>query len=781
MPPGNSLGPRGHLTEEEKANKPKVTGALIKRILSYLKPYWVQFVFVFIAILLSAAVGLLPSIITGKIVDKALVERDMGQLIQLCLAAFGAVAVSQIIGVVESYINSWISQRIIFDMKNQMYKHLEYMPHAFFTTEKQGDIITRMNTDISGVGSVISGTLTSIGSNIATVVTTVIALLSMDWRLAVIGMVVIPLMIFPSRAVGNTRYKLATESQAKRDEMNQVINETLSVSGSMLVKLFTREQKEYDNFVKVNEEVTQLSLKENRSGKWFRVAMGMMMQIGPLLIYLAGGYFLIREPGSTLTVGAITATVALINRLYRPVESLLNLGVDFTRSLALFTRIFDYLDRPITIKSPENGKKPSLERQDIVYDHVKFQYTEDKPLLTDVDFTVPGGRMYAIVGPSGSGKSTVVNMIPRLYDVNGGKVTIAGVDVREMDLPWLRSAIGIVTQDTYLFNGTIRENLLYAKEDATEEELEAACRKASIHDFIMRQPKGYDTEVGNRGLKLSGGEKQRISIARVILKDPKILILDEATSALDSISESAIQDALDIMMQGRTSIVIAHRLSTILKADQILVVSGGVIAEQGTHEELLAKNGVYRELYETQFRAAIDYENSAEGTLDTDALSTDYDVRRITEGDITAVYDLCRANRRYYRYMKTEPTKRNLTEVISEMPEGTDAAQKNFLGFYDADGKLVAILDLITDYPQAGSAFIGWFMVEAELQGQGIGSQIFADIRASLEAQGYTELALGVIKENEPAIEFWEKQGFVLSGKEEKKERFTVVTMNRKL
>ena len=781
MPPGNSLGPRGHLTEEEKANKPKVTGALIKRILSYLKPYWVQFVFVFIAILLSAAVGLLPSIITGKIVDKALVERDMGQLIQLCLAAFGAVAVSQIIGVVESYINSWISQRIIFDMKNQMYKHLEYMPHAFFTTEKQGDIITRMNTDISGVGSVISGTLTSIVSNIATVVTTVIALLSMDWRLAVIGMVVIPLMIFPSRAVGNTRYKLATESQAKRDEMNQVINETLSVSGSMLVKLFTREQKEYDNFVKVNEEVTQLSLKENRSGKWFRVAMGMMMQIGPLLIYLAGGYFLIREPGSTLTVGAITATVALINRLYRPVESLLNLGVDFTRSLALFTRIFDYLDRPITIKSPENGKKPSLERQDIVYDHVKFQYTEDKPLLTDVDFTVPGGRMYAIVGPSGSGKSTVVNMIPRLYDVNGGKVTIAGVDVREMDLPWLRSAIGIVTQDTYLFNGTIRENLLYAKEDATEEELEAACRKASIHDFIMRQPKGYDTEVGNRGLKLSGGEKQRISIARVILKDPKILILDEATSALDSISESAIQDALDIMMQGRTSIVIAHRLSTILKADQILVVSGGVIAEQGTHEELLAKNGVYRELYETQFRAAIDYENGAEGTLDTDALSTDYDVRRITEGDITAVYDLCRANRRYYRYMKTEPTKRNLTEVISEMPEGTDAAQKNFLGFYDADGKLVAILDLITDYPQAGSAFIGWFMVEAELQGQGIGSQIFADIRASLEAQGYTELALGVIKENEPAIEFWEKQGFVLSGKEEKKERFTVVTMNRKL
>ena len=448
MPPMNGMGPRGHLTEEEKANMPKVTGALIKRILSYLKPYWVQFLFVFIAILLSAAVGLLPSIITGRIVDKALVERNMAQLIQLCLAALGAVAVSQIIGVLESYINSWISQRIIFDMKNQMYKHLEYMPHAFFTTEKQGDIITRMNTDISGVGSVISGTLTSIVSNIATVVTTVVALVSMDWKLALIGMVVIPLMIIPSRAVGNTRYKLATESQAKRDEMNQVINETLSVSGSMLVKLFTREQKEYDNFVKINEEVTQLSLKEARSGKWFRVAMGMMTQIGPLLIYLAGGYFLIKQEGSALTVGTITATVALINRLYRPVESLLNLGVDFTRSLALFTRIFDYLDRPQTITSPENGLTPSLERQDIVYEDVEFSYSPDKPLLTDVDFTVPGGKMYAIVGPSGSGKSTVVNMIPRLYDVNGGRVTIGGVDVRDMDLAWLRGAIGIVTQDT---------------------------------------------------------------------------------------------------------------------------------------------------------------------------------------------------------------------------------------------------------------------------------------------------------------------------------------------
>ena len=751
---------RGHLTEEEKANKPVVTKELLLRILGYMKPYTWQFLLVFVTILISAAVGLLPSIITGKIVDKALVDRDMAQLIQLCLAAFAAVAVSQIISVLESYINSWISQRIIFDMKNQMYDHLQYMPHAFFTTEKQGDIITRMNTDISGVSSVISQTLTSIVSNLATVVTTMVALFSMSWELAIVGILVIPLLILPSRLVGNKRFELLTQSQAKNDELNQVINETLSVSGSMLVKLFTREKKEYENFVKVNEEVTQLSLKEARSGKWFFVFIGMFTQVGPLLIYLAGGFFMIRSIDPTLTVGTITATVALINRLYRPVESLLNISVDFTRSLALFTRIFDYLDRPITIKSPENGLKPDLKEQDIVYDHVSFSYSEDKPLLTDVNFTVPGGKMYAIVGPSGSGKSTVVNMIPRLYDADGGTVSIAGVNVKDMDLSWLRSKIGVVTQDTYLFNGTILDNLLYAKEDATMAEIEDACRKASIHDFIARQPEGYNTQVGNRGLKLSGGEKQRISIARVILKNPEILILDEATSALDSISENAIQEALETMMAGRTSIVIAHRLSTILKADKILVVSGGVIAEQGTHEELLRLGGVYHELYETQFRTAISYETGADSDFDLQSLSSELNARKITEADISDVYNLCRDNRKYYRLMHMKPSMQALTRVISEVPAGSDPKNKHFVGFYDDDNKLVAILDLITGYPESDDAFIGWFMVDANRQGEGIGSQLLADIRAAMKARGYDYLSLEVRKENADAIDFWQKNGF---------------------
>ena len=603
------MGPRGFLTEEEKKNRPKVTKGLIIRILGYLKPYWKQFFLVFITILVAAVVGLLPSIITGKIVDEALVGKDLAMLIKLLVLAFLTMTLSRVIGVAESYINSWISQRIIFDMRGQMYDHLQHMPHAFFTTEKQGDIITRMNTDISGVSSVISGTLSSIVSNVATVVTTLVALLTMSWQLALVGILVIPLLILPTRRVGETRYKLLSEGQEKRDEMNQLVNENLSVSGSLLIKLFTREEKEFERFQKVNEEVTRNSLKEARSGRWFSVVMGMFTQLGPLLIYFAGGLFIIKNWDPSLTVGTITATVSLINRLYRPVESLLNLQVDFTRSLALFSRIFDYFDREVSIKSPENGQKPEVANQDIRFDHVAFSYLPEKPLLTDINFEVPGGKMVAIVGPSGSGKSTLVNLIPRLYDVQGGRVLLAGVDVRDFDLAWLRSQIGVVTQDTYLFNGTIRENLLYAKEDASPAEMEAACRAANIHDFIMAQPEGYDTVVGNRGLKLSGGEKQRISIARVILKDPKILILDEATSALDSISEAAIQEALEHLMKGRTSLVIAHRLSTILKADNILVVKDGVIAETGSHESLLAKEGIYRELYETQFRKVLDYEN----------------------------------------------------------------------------------------------------------------------------------------------------------------------------
>ena len=352
------MGPRGFLTEEEKNNLPTVTWDLIRRILGYLTPYWSRFVLVFITIILSSVLGLLPSMITGRIVDEALVGESMTLLIQLLLAALVTLTASQLVGLLTTYLNAWISQHIIFDMKNQMYGHLQRMSHAFFTSERQGDIITRMNTDVSGVSSVISGTLSSILSNIATVVTTLVALFGMNWKMAIIGILVIPMLILPTRSAGRTRWQLLSESQAKQDELNQLINETLSVSGSMLTKLFTREQAEYDRFVKVNSEVTALALKEQLSGRWFRLMMGIFTQIGPLLIYFAGGWLIIAQGEQGLTVGTITAMVALVNRLYRPVESLLNIQVDFTRSLALFTRIFDYFDREIDIQSAPDAVKP---------------------------------------------------------------------------------------------------------------------------------------------------------------------------------------------------------------------------------------------------------------------------------------------------------------------------------------------------------------------------------------------------------------------------------------
>lgn len=603
-------GPRSFLTEEEKKNRPKVTKALLKRILSYLKPYIPQFLLVFVALAISAVLGLFPSIITGQIVDEIISpDSSMYTLAYWLVLAFIVLVLSQVISVLEQYINSWISQKIIFDMKNQMYDHLQGMSHRFFTSEKQGEIITRMNSDINGVSSVISGTLTSIVSNVLISGTCIFCLFYTDWRLAIVGLFLLPIMIFPTRAVGKRRWELASEVQEHRDELNQHIDETLSVSGSMLVKLFTREKLEYEKFKSINNDVTDTTIKEQRAGSWFHVMLGMFIQTAPLMIYFAGGFLMIYEGNNTtLTIGGISVVVALVNRLYQPVRQLLNLQVDFVRSLALFTRIFEYYDREREIVNPENPKTPDITDSTVEFRNVHFSYEKELEILKGVSFTLPSGKMYAIVGASGAGKSTIINMIPRLYDTVKGNVFVAGVDVREYDLAYLRQNIGVVTQDTYLFNGTIKENLLYAKPDATKEQIDFACKAANIYDFIEKLPSKYDTVVGNRGLKLSGGEKQRISIARVILKDPKILILDEATSSLDSISENSIQQALDTLMVGRTSLVIAHRLSTVLAADRIMVLNDGKIYEEGTHDELLEQSERYRELYETQFRRVLDYE-----------------------------------------------------------------------------------------------------------------------------------------------------------------------------
>ena len=599
-------GPMGgqFLTEEEKANQPKVTPELLKRVFSYLKPYTKQFVLVLLCIIVSSFFTLLPSIITGKILDEGLLKRDFNALVYYIVLSLVVTLAASLIGVAENYINTWIAQHITFDMRNQMYSHLQKMSQRFFTTNNQGDIITRMTSDIDGVKTVVTNTFSSILSNSITLIIALIAMFQKNWILALVGIVIVPVFTLPTRKAGKKRWTLTNESQQVNDEVNGILNETLSVSGQLLVKLFGKEKYEYERYEKANRRMIGLNIKESMAGRWFRVILTTFTSVGPMLLYLVGGILMMKYD-SDLTIGDITVLVSLLGRMYMPVNSLLNIQVEWIRSMALFKRIFDYFDIPVEISNAEDAVVPEKVVGDVVFEHVEFSYEESKKILKDINFTLNAGKSIAIVGPSGSGKSTIVNLIPRLYDVDSGSVTFDGVDVRKLDLGFLRDQVGVVSQETYLFNGTVRDNLLYAKPDATEEDMIEALRKANIWDFIEKQEKGIDTEVGNRGLKLSGGEKQRISIARIILKDPTIFIFDEATSALDSISEKKIQDAIDPIIKSKTSILIAHRLSTILAADEILVVKDGMIAERGTHKELLNKEGVYRELYETQFSKAL--------------------------------------------------------------------------------------------------------------------------------------------------------------------------------
>ena len=599
-------GPMGgqFLTEEEKKNQPKVTPELLKRVFSYLKPYTKQLILVLLCIIVSSFFSLLPSIITGKILDDGLLKQDFKALVYYIVLSLAVTLAASLIGVAETYINTWIAQHITFDMRNQMYQHLQKMSQRFFTTNNQGDIITRMTSDIDGVKTVVTNTFSSILSNSITLIIAMIAMFQKNWILALVGIIIVPLFTLPTRKAGKKRWTLTNESQQVNDEVNGILNETLSVSGQLLVKLFGKEKYEYERYEKANRRMIGLNIKESMAGRWFRVVLTTFTSVGPMLLYLAGGILMMKY-NSDLTIGDITVLVALLGRMYMPVNSLLNIQVEWIRSMALFKRIFDYFDIPVEIENAKDAVTPDKVTGDVVFEHVEFSYEESKKILKDISFTLNAGKSIAIVGPSGSGKSTIVNLIPRLYDVDSGSVTFDGIDVRKLDLKFLRDQVGVVSRETYLFNGTIRENLLYAKPDATEKAMVEALKKANIWDFIEKQEKGIDTEVGNRGLKLSGGEKQRISIARIILKDPTIFIFDEATSALDSISEKKIQDAIDPIIKSKTSILIAHRLSTILAADEILVVKDGMIAERGTHKELMNKEGVYRELYETQFSKAL--------------------------------------------------------------------------------------------------------------------------------------------------------------------------------
>jgi ABC transporter related len=606
MPGGFGRKMGRELTDEEKANKPKITKQLLKRIFSYLRPYIKQLILVFVCIIVSAILGVLPSMLTGRMIDDGLIQKDFDILVKLVAASFGVLLLSNAITALETYVNTWVAQHITYDMKNEMYAHMLTMSQRFFTQNRQGDVITRMTSDIDGVRTVVLNTMTSIFSNIAVVVTTAVALFEKNWVLALIGVGIVPLLTIPTNNVGKKRWRIALKVQEQNDKLNQELNETLSVSGQQLVKLFGNEKREYDKYKSINGERTRLGIRERMAGMLFWRTMNIFTSMGPMLIYLAGGFMIIKLGVTSLSVGDITVIVALLNRLYRPVDQLFSVQVDIVRSMALFTRIFEYLDLEPDIKNKPGALKPAETYGRVEFDSVSFCYQQGKKTLDDISFVIEPGSTVALVGPSGAGKSTIANLVPRLYDVSGGRVLIDGLDVRDLDLRYLRKSIGLVTQETYLFNGTIRENLLYAKADATDDELIKVCKDANIHDFIISLKDGYDTQVGNRGFKLSGGEKQRVSIARAMLKEPAIIILDEATSALDSISESLIQSAFERLLKGRTSLVIAHRLSTIIAADNILVLENGKIVQSGSHQQLVKQDGVYKNLYETQFKKAID-------------------------------------------------------------------------------------------------------------------------------------------------------------------------------
>jgi ATP-binding cassette subfamily B protein len=463
--------------------------------------------------------------------------------------------------------------------------------------------MSRVTTDVGGIEGVVTGTLVSVVTNVVTLASVAVVIVGLNWQLALLSLVMLPFFILPTRRVGRIRQQLRRQTAEQQGGLTAMMAETLSISGTLLMKAFARERFEAERFRQQSADLRELDIRQRMVGRWFFMVIGLFQSIGPALIYLYGGWLVIQ---GEISIGTVVAFVAYLRQLYGPVSELANVHVDVMTSLALFDRVFDYLDLKPEIAEPPNALVPQQARGEVELDHVTFGYVDGRLALDDVSFVARAGQLVALIGPSGAGKTTATYLVPRFYDPLAGAVRVDGHDVRTVSLPWLRGQIGVVTQETYLFHATVEENLRYGRPDATQAQIEAACRAANIHDFIVGLPDGYQTLVGERGYRLSGGEKQRLAIARVLLKDPRILLLDEATSSLDSRSEALIQAALTPLLTGRTSLVIAHRLSTILAADLILVLDRGRLVEQGTHAELLARGGLYARLYDEQFKPARD-------------------------------------------------------------------------------------------------------------------------------------------------------------------------------
>ncbi len=593
-----------HMGEGPDDKKPKVAleGPLLRRVFGYFRPYRKAANLVLLCIAASKILGLAAPLLVRALLDKAIPTHDLGLLHKLVLGLVLLPVVTGLLGVLQNYWNIRISQGLMFDIRVALYRHLQRQSLRFYTTTRAGEILSRVNNDTSAISSVVLNTFLGVVDNLITVLATAAVLFAMDWRLALLACAIVPAFVLPMRRIGKIRHRLSSETQAKQAELQGVTQDVVNVGGFLLMKLFGRGEYEAGRFQDGNRTVFNLQLRQSMVGRWMFLFIGIIAAGGPALVYWYGGKRLIEGDAATLSIGTIIAFVAYLSNLYRPVGGLANIYVDLQGAFAVFVRLFEYLDmKPDVADRPGAAALPAIRGQ-VRFEDVSFAYRqEQRPALEHVSFTVEPGQLAALVGPSGAGKTTVTYLVPRFYDPTGGAIRIDGLDLREVTQESLTRQMGMVTQETFLFHATIRENLMYARPDATPAELEAAARAAYIHDFIAGLPDGYDTLVGERGFKLSGGEKQRLSIARAVLKNPRILILDEATSSLDSHSEAAIQAALVPLMRGRTTLVIAHRLSTVLAADVILVLEKGRLAESGTHRELLAAGGLYSKLYETQF------------------------------------------------------------------------------------------------------------------------------------------------------------------------------------
>ncbi len=552
----------------------------------------------------TAALGLIPAVVTQGLINYLTGHQRHFSVVAVLIGALvGSSLLAGLIGVVQAYFSNRISQSIMFDLRNQLFARVLKQSIAFFTSTRTGDVMSRLSNDVNGVQSVVSDTIFSLVNNLVILISTVAYMFWLDWRLSVVALLVLPAFLLPTRRVGKATFHARKATQGKLAEMTAYMQETLGISGMQLVKAFVKQRVETVRFGKLNDELRALNIRQSMIGRWLFMLMSVLGTAGPAVLWLFGGYLVVTGQESLGTVVAF-ATV-LLGRLYGPVGQLANMQVNVVGSLALFQRIFEYMDLPVEIDEKPHAVTLAQARGSLEFDHVTFRYpSSHAPALRDLSFRIEPGQLAALVGPTGAGKTTITGLVPRFYDPQLGAVRLDGHDVRDLTLESLGQQIGMVFQDTFLFHASIRENLLYARPDASDAEMIAAAKAAYIHDFIASLPQGYETVVGERGHRLSGGEKQRVAIARVILKDPRVLILDEATSNLDSESEHLIQVALRPLFEGRTSLVIAHRLSTILAADVILVMDHGELVEQGRHPDLLKQGGLYARLYHRQFETA---------------------------------------------------------------------------------------------------------------------------------------------------------------------------------